>query len=374
MKRATIGALVLGVVLAACGGADSSAPAAPAAPAPAPAPAEPAAPSFDAESYFRGKRIEVLVGFSAGGGMDSYARLLADYLPKFIPGEPTLVVVNRPGAGGAVVGGIIQDETDPDGYTIGMPANHSLAEAVGDTSVPYKPTNLEYIGDLSPDPPACIFRTDVGSTLEELQAVSATRALRMGSTGPSAGGTIWASAMGEWMGLQVNVISGYPGTQEIQLAFEQGELDGYCNGIASVFIDAASMFSAGTAVMITYHGADPLGGVFPDSVATTTVTDAMWAPNMVSDPAAQERLRELGAIGRGYHKAFVLPKDTPQEVIDVFVEAMAEMVKDPEFLAAAERANRPIQYVSRDEIIERVNRVFTMSDPIRTFLDEILNS
>lgn len=370
MKRSTIGATLVALVLTACGGSETAAPAPVPAPAPAPAPETPAEPAFDAEGYFRGNRISLLVGFSAGGGMDQYARLLADHLPKFIPGEPTIVVENRPGAGGALVGGIIQDQTEPDGFTLGMAANHSLAEAVGDTTVPYKPTNLEFIGDLSPDPPACIFRSDVGRTLQELQAV--TRPLKMGSTGPSAGGTVWGSSLGEWMGLNVTIVSGYPGTQEIQLAFEQGELDGYCNGIASVFIDAQSMFSAGTAVMITYHGADPLGGVFSASVATTTVTDAMWAPNMVTDPVAKERLLELGSIGRGYHKAFSLPPGTPPEIIDVFVKAMEELVEDPEFLAAAERMNRPIQFVGRQALIERVNAVFTVSDDLRAFLVSIL--
>ena len=261
-------------------------------------------------------------------------------------------------------------EAEPDGFTLGMASNHSLAEAVGDASVPYKPSNLEFIGDLSPDPPACIFRTDVGSTLEELQAVG--RPLRMGSTGPDSGGTIWGSAMGEWMGLDVNIVSGYPGTQEIQFAFEQGELDGYCNGIASVFKDAAAMFRAGTATMITYHGADPLGGVFPDSLATVPVTDEMWAPNMVTDPTARERLLELGAIGRGYHKAFSLPPGTPPEVIETLTAAMEAMVQDPDFLAQAEQIGRPIQFVGRDQLIERVNGVQTMSQPIREFLERIL--
>ena len=302
---------------------------------------------FDAAAHFSGETVRVLVGFSPGGGFDTYARLLADHIGQYIPGNPSIVVENLTGAGGLVLAAHMVEEAEPDGLTVATMGNYALANAIGDPGVPVDITELEFIGDVFPEPAGCLFRSEVGEDLRNLDVDS----LNLADVSARVLGGLVAPLLEEHFDVEVNLITGYEGSGEIQLAVEQGEADGYCSSIGSMLRDSQDMRAAGRANILTYVGAEPLGEVFEET------PDALWLPALVEDvsgPEAAEEVALLITAARGYHKHFTLPPETPFEIVNVWREALAQVVEDENFLADAEAQGRPIFYVSGEELERRV--------------------
>src|SRR5688500_16375945 len=183
---------------------------------------------FGAESAFEGKAIRIVVGFSAGGGFDTYSRAIARHMGKHIPGNPSIVVENMTGAGSIVAANHVYRVAKPDGLTIGnFHGFQILNQVLGAPGIEFDARKFEWLGVPVQDTGACALTKASGvANLDQWKA--AKQPVKLGGVGPGDATYGMARVLKEVLGVPVQPIPGYKGTAEIRLAAESGEVAGGC--------------------------------------------------------------------------------------------------------------------------------------------------
>src|SRR4030095_7474560 len=187
------------------------------------------APALEAQTaFFEGKTVRILVGFSPGGSYDLWARLLAHHMSKHIPGSPSVVVQNMTGGGSMIAANYIYNVAKPDGLTFGVVTPGLYIEQLsGRKEVQYDWGKFSWIG--SPERTDRIFyiRADTPyKILEDLR--KAAEPHKCGATGVGTASYYWPRLLAETFGFKVNIVAGYPGSSDVNLAIEKG--GGHCWG------------------------------------------------------------------------------------------------------------------------------------------------
>lgn len=203
--------------------------ASPAAKPGAAAPKPVAKPQFDeaaVANFYRGKTVTLLVGYSAGGGYDVYARTLARHIGRYIPGNPTVIVQNQPGAGSMLAMNTLYNTSPKDGtvfatFARGLPAE----ELLGTEGVQFKSAELNWLGSMNEEVSVCV--STANAPVKTFQDVFNTP-LKVGGTGPGADTDFFPQFLNGLLGTKFDVATGYPGGNDINVAMERGEIQGRC--------------------------------------------------------------------------------------------------------------------------------------------------
>ena len=181
------------------------------------------------ETFYNGKTVRIIVGFTPGGFYDRWARLLSRYMPKYIPGNPNFLVQNMPGASSVIAANYVFNLAKADGLTILVPINSLyLDQIAGRKEVKFDVRKFEFIGTQEKAPTLLYFRADTPfKTLEDI--IKAKEAPKCGSTGTASTGYLLAKIMDEAFKAKLNTVSGYQGGAEIDIAVERGEI--VCRGM-----------------------------------------------------------------------------------------------------------------------------------------------
>ena len=339
------------------------------------------APSIDANiveataRFYRGRTVRILVGFSAGSGFDTYSRLMARNLGKHIPGNPSIIVENMPGAGSLVLANYIYNRVTPDGLTIGhFHGNLLLMRSLGlpemevggiiwRTRVPllFDARRLEYIGAPLKDHVACVFTNASGITSKE-KWMAAQTAVRLGGVASGSAPDNTARILKEALGLPIELISGYRDTVAIGQAVEKGDLAGGCwdwNSIALTWRNAAN---SGQVVVVL-------------QAARKAHPDLPKVP-LAIDLAKTEDARHL--IEVGIHAAnevvqpYVLPPGTPKELVRMLRNGFENTMRDPQFLVDIDHAKLRIDLVQGQEIETNIGQMSNLKDNERSKLNGLL--
>src|SRR5262245_177088 len=286
------------------------------------APAAPAA-AQDAASFYRGKTVRIVVGFSSGGGYDVYARVLARHLARHIPGTPSVVVQNMPGAAslksvqyltaGAPADGTLITTFNPGLITQSL----TVPEKVGLSFLDYA-----WIGNVSEDFRVCY--TWNGTGIRTWQDLLARPKVNFGNTGVGTSAYIDNRILSELFGVRMNMVMGYPGSADKRIAIERGELDGDCGSWTSM----PEGWLRDSKITVHVRFSRTLVPGMPVSAAA--------ARDLLSDPKKQQIFALLTAaavIGRPY----IAPKAVPPDRLAALRTAFDATMKDPEFLADSER-------------------------------------
>ena len=181
--------------------------------------------------FYKGRQITVIVGSSAGGGYDIYARLLARHMPKHIPGKPAMVVSNMPGAGSNAAAAHVYNVAPKDGTVIGALQNSAIMDALFDAllgdarRLRHDATKFIHIGSATIDHYVCIARADAPvKTFKD----ALTQELIIGASQPGTSTRDYPAMLNNMTGAKIKQVSGYPGTREITLAIEKNEVQGLC--------------------------------------------------------------------------------------------------------------------------------------------------
>ena len=174
--------------------------------------------------FYQGKTVQIRVGFAAGGAFDIWARVIANHLGKFVPGNPTFVVQNMTGGGSMIAANYIYSVAKPDGLTLGVvsPAMY-IDQVTGKKEVQFDWFKFSYIG--SPEKTDRIFyaRADTGiKTLEDMRTVAETP--KCGSTGIGSSAYYFPRLLQDTFGLKLMLVPGYPGASDVNLAIEKNEV------------------------------------------------------------------------------------------------------------------------------------------------------
>ena len=179
-----------------------------------------------AEEFYAGKTLTIVVGFTPGGTYDQMARFYSRNLARFIPGKPTIIVQNMPGAGSMVATAHLFNNAARDGTVLGVVGGGTMWEAIlGNPQARYDPGKFHWIGGMSRDDITClVWHTSPIRTISDAK----TREVVVGATGPGSRTMTFPMALNDLAGTKFKIVSGYPGGNEITMALEKGEVEGYC--------------------------------------------------------------------------------------------------------------------------------------------------
>ena len=291
---------------------------------------------FAQSSPYAGKTVTIIVGYKAGGGYDATARLLARHLPKHIPGKPTVIVQNMPGANSMIAANHVYNVAKPDGLTIGtFNRNLPVAQLTKVDGVKYDMTKFAWIGSAASECTILALRSDLPyKSVEELK--KAKEPLVIGATGPGANTYDFPLLLKEFLGLNLKIVTGYQSSADIMLAIERKEVDGRAGSFTSIrpFIDRKLV--------------RPLLRARADEPGVEQLPiDEDLAPS----PRAKAIMALRSApeiVGRPY----VMHPNTPPDYVNIMRKAFAETIADKALVAEATKASMDLNYVDADVAVK----------------------
>lgn len=319
--------------------------------------------SDSVSDFYEGRQVRLLIGYSAGGGYDTYARLLARHLGKHIPGNPTIVPQNMPGAGSLTVANFLYNVAPKDGSVIGTFARGMAMEPLlSGEGTRFNASEFSWIGSLNNEVSVCAsWHTSDVRTMQDLE----TRELIVGGTGSGADTDTFPIVMSNLLTANIKLISGYPGGNDVLLAMERGEVDGRCGWSWSTIKSRNADWLAEDRINILVQLALEK---HPDLAHVPLITD--FADNE-DELMAMELIFARQVMGRPY----LAPPGIPADRHEVLRRAFDATTRDPEFLADAERIQLELNPVDGEEIDALIVRIYGASEnAIRLASDAIVNT
>lgn len=296
--------------------------------------------------FYTGKTVRMLVGYGPGGGYDIYARLVAEFLPKFLPGHPSIVTENMPGAGSFAAAKYIANVAPQDGTVLASLAQtFALDSAVGGSGRA-NAAAFHYVGRVTTNIDVGVAR--VSSGIKSIADVRA-RPYTVGASGRGSTTDIYAEALNAYGGTKFKIVIGYKGTSEILLAMERGEVD----------IDGAY----GLPGMLTTHPDWVKGGavlIYQASLKRSPLIPTV--PTLGELALADEGKAILGAIASTAEigRSIISGPGVPADRLAALRKAFAEMVKDPDFVAACEKRHLMLDPASGEDMDAIVKSTFAL--------------
>jgi tripartite-type tricarboxylate transporter receptor subunit TctC len=314
------------------------------------------------EAFYKGKVVRIVTGASAGGGLDTYSRTIARHMKKHIPGNPTIVVEDMPGAGGLIMVNHLAKVAKPDGLTIGNFIGDLIGlQLLGRPGIEADFLKLGYVGVPLRDTSACAFTKASGIiSVEKWQASKVP--VKLGSAGPMTGSDNTPRILKALLGLPIQIVAGYKGTPDIRFAADSGELAGACWVWGSIKLGWTSAIQSGDVVVVLQNGPQP----HPD------LHHVPLAADLAKTREARELLdvSDLSSITYTYAIAAGSPADRLQTLRRAFIDTM----KDTEFLADAEKSKLLIDSMPGDDVEKTVNRFLRLEPALATKLKQILSA
>jgi tripartite-type tricarboxylate transporter receptor subunit TctC len=298
---------------------------------------------------FRGKELRILVGYAAGGGYDIYARAVAQHLGRHIPGNPSVIVQNMPGADGLSVANSIYSQAPKDGTIIAV-TNRNIAVApilglVDANDIRYDPKKFTWIANLNSEISVALFRADSGVTsIDDLKA----KVFIVGSTGLTSNNAVYPYIMNNLIGTKIKVVIGYPGTSDVTLALERGEIQGNGGWAWSSFMVQRPTWLRDKFVVpvlqLSLQRVPELGDTVPSIFDYARDDETRQALELIFSP---------DTIGR----PFFAPPGIPAEATAMLRRAFAALPNDPAFLATAEKTKLDLSYMGGEALQQLVDRI-----------------
>ena len=315
-----------------------------------------------ADEFYQGKTIRFVVGFSAGGGFDTYTRLIARHFGKHVPGNPTTVVENKTGAGSLVAANYIYNQAEPDGLTIGNWIGPLvLQQVLGNKAAKLDGRKFGWLGVPSADSGICALTQASGiKTVEDWFA--SKRPIKIGATGPGSTTDDVPKLVKAAIGLPIQMVEGYSGTAKIRLAAESGEVDGGCWAWQSIKPTWAK-------------------GIESEQVRVVIQSMLQSHPELKHVPLAvnyakTDEARELLAVANGPYgvlaRPYSIPPGTPKDRLEVLQKAFMETLRDPELLAEAKKSKLEIEPVDGPSVTKLMADLYNLKPGTQEKLKEIV--
>lgn len=302
----------------------------------------------DVEDFYRGRTLTVLISYSVGGGYDLYARLLAHYLGRHIPGNPNVVPQNMPGAGGLRAANYLFSAAPKDGSMIGtFSRSIPTMPLVTPQDAHFDGRKFSWIGSMSSDTSLCL--TGVKSKVKTFNDML-TMPVVMGGQFAAADSDIYAHLYKNIFGAKIKLVSGYPGTNDITLAMERGEVDGICGLSWGTLKVAHPDWMKNKSVNLLVQAALKKDPELPD---------VPLALDLIDDPQKKQILYITFApqqIGR----PFAAPPGIPADRHAALSKAFDDTMKDPALLAEAAREKMDIAPMTGVEVGELVDKLYAI--------------
>jgi tripartite-type tricarboxylate transporter receptor subunit TctC len=310
-----------------------------------------------ANNFYEGKNIRFIVGAPAGGGYDTYTRIVARYIGKHIPGHPSSVVENMDGAGSLIAANYTYNKADPDGLTIGVwISGQIIRQALGDRAARFDARKFGWIGAPSNGAPTCAIMGHAGfNDWNEIR--NAKRAIRMGGVRRGTSYDDLPAILNNVAGTKFEVITGYKGTSIIKVALQSREVEGACLGWESMSVSNRSMLDA--------KG--------PDKLIPFAIHKKIEDPEISGLPLFTDIIKgednlatyRTWAASYEFQRPFSLPPGAPAERLATLRKAFDATLRDSEFLADAKKTKLFIEPVAGEDIDKYVKQIYSMSAKVK---------
>jgi tripartite-type tricarboxylate transporter receptor subunit TctC len=289
--------------------------------------------------FYKGKTIELVISTGVGGGLDTNARMVARHLPKHIPGNPTIVAKNMPGAGHVRAANYIYNQAPKDGTTIGtlIPA-FVLAQVLNRTdAIQFDAAKMPWLASTSAsNSTVYVWKTTGVNTMEDAK----NKTVVMGGTGAGSYTTLYPLILNHMLGTKFKIVSGYNSTAEVGLAMERGEVQGRAgNNFNSLKSENPELLKEGKIAILAQVGLER----DPEFTSVPLLVD------FAKTEEERQILRLFSAdvvIGR----PFLTAPGVPAERVELLRKAFADMTKDPDYLKESAQANLDVQLVEGAKI------------------------
>ena len=324
-------------------------------------------PTFSQTPFYQGKTIRVIIGYTAGGTNDLWARAVSRFWGKHIPGNPNIIVQNMPGAGTMVAANYVYGVAKSDGLTLGLIANALFFNQIGgQKEVKFDWAKFAWIGSPEETSEMLSMRSDSPfKTMDDIR--NATVPPKCGTTGAGTPGHYFPRLLEEVLGLKIDLVTGYPGASEIDLAIEKGEVQ--CRGgTTSAFFgrEPGRTWAKTGFVRILVIGGSKRDARAPDAPTIWELMDKHKTPE--SGKRLTTVLLSPGSFGRPIVGGPGIPADRVKVLRDGFLKAMS----DPELLAEAEKRGWEPDPVTGDKLQALAREVVTQPPEVIARMNVVL--
>jgi tripartite-type tricarboxylate transporter receptor subunit TctC len=313
-------------------------------------------------NFYEGKTIRFIVGFSAGGGYDTYTRLIARHMGRHVPGNPVFVVDNMAGAGSLISANHIYKVAKPDGLTIGhFIGGLFLQQLLGKPGIEFDSLKFEYIGVPAQDNFILGVAKSTGITDAE-KWIASRQVVKFGGVATGSGTDDFPNLFKATIGLPIQMVSGYKGTADIRLAFNSGEITGLSNSWEST--------------KSTWRKELERGDLIPVLQATNKPHSELpklpLAINFAKTEETKKLIQTVARVHGASVRPYVIPPGTPKDRVQILRKAFVDTMKDPALLAEAKKANLDINPDDGAELEQNVRDIFKLDQSLIAKLKEIL--
>jgi tripartite-type tricarboxylate transporter receptor subunit TctC len=319
-----------------------------------------AAAAQSAAEFYKGKTVEVYIGYSVGGGYDVYARLLARHIGKHIPGNPTVVPKNMEGAGSLRLANWLYNVGPKDGTVFGIIGRGTgFDPLLGKKGAQFDATKYNWIGSANDEVSVCVAWHTTGITkIEQLYG----KELTVGGTSASADTDQFPRVTNGILGTKFRVITGYPGGNDIGLAMERGEVQGRCgwswSSVKSTHQNWLDEKKINLLVQLSLEK-------HPDLPNVPLITD-------LAKSDEQKQILKVIFARQVMGRPFLAPPNVPQDRVEALRKAFMDTMKDKEFLAEAEKAQLEINAVPGADIQKLVQELYRTPSAIAQKAGELV--
>lgn len=313
------------------------------------------APAF-ADDFYAGKQITVIGGFGVGGGYDNYARLIMRYMPKYIPGHPSIVVQNLPAAGSLVAMNTLANSAPKDGTVIAGVQNHIGVEPIMGVTGPvenakYDARQMNWIGSAAKEyPVVVVWHTAPVKTFKDVMEHETL----VGSSGVATSDSVYARIMNALVGTKFKVIDGYKDNPSMILATEAGEIMGRAGWFLSSLLSTQGQELEQGKLRILVQVALEKHPSLPN---VPLVTDFITSPEKKKQLEFSLKWLPMG-------RPFVAPAGVPPERVKILRDAFMQALADPELQADAKRMHLEISPITGDDIHKLLDDVYATPKPV----------
>ncbi|HYI90125.1 MAG TPA: hypothetical protein VEY05_09525 [Beijerinckiaceae bacterium] len=306
-----------------------------------------------------GKTVSMVIGFGPGGGYDQWGRAVARHIGKHLPGNPTVVPQNMPGAGSLLAANHIYNTAPKDGTVMGIIARDAaLAELTDMKGARFDARKFSWLGSPATETNVCIaFHTAKVKTAKDLFE----RELIIGNTGPGTGTYTYPKALNGLVGTKFKIISGFPSSTEVFLAMERGEVEGICESLDSA-LGKRPDWIAEKKINILFQG-----GTEPNA----QIKEVPFVLDFAKTDEQRQAIRFLYA-GQGIGRPFVAPPDLSPERLKMLRDAFDATMKDADFIADAKKQKLDLEPQSGDQIERLIKDIYATPKPVIQNVTELV--
>jgi tripartite-type tricarboxylate transporter receptor subunit TctC len=315
-----------------------------------------------AASFYQGKTVRVMVGTTPGGGFDLWARVVARHIGKHIPGNPTVMVENIPGAGHLIMTNQFAKATKPDGLSIAyINGGLILAQMLGQPGYEFDPQTFIYLGTVNKENDVIAFSKKSGINAVD-KWVSSPTPVKVGGLVPGNSIDNMNRIAKEVLGLPTHIITGYKGTVDILVATDSGELAGGPASWDTMKINRKTALETGDVVVVL-------------QCVAKTLKDLPKVPRMIDIAKTDEQKKLIDIVvhlGNDYSRPFAVPPGTPKDRVDILRKALQDTAKDEGFLSEINKMQFTLDPTTAEDLTAAIANSAKVDQAMKARLKEIL--